>query len=83
MVGTNAVRLYLGPSSSRFHPVGDVSLVLPYDHPAHMGRSVSHSPSIGTSVTTPLCNWCHVASILDFQVWGHSMLEYLLFNILN
>lgn len=78
MVGTNAVCLHLGPSYSRLHPVFNVSLVSPYVDPAKAGRAVSHFPPVGSSVTPPLRDWRHVASILDFRVRGRSRSEYLL-----
>lgn len=78
MVGTNAVRLHLRPSYSRLHPVFNVSLVSPYEDPAQAGRVVSHSPLVDFSVSSPLRDWRHVASILDFCIRGRSRSEYLL-----
>lgn len=78
MVGMNAVRLILGPSYSRLHPVFNVSLVSPYVDPSVAGRSAPLLPAPLPSTLAPLRNWRHVSAILDFRVKGKFRSEYLL-----
>lgn len=78
MVGSNAVRLILGPSYSRLHPVFNVSLVSPYINPTLAGRPSPVLPAPLPSSLTPLRDWRHVSGVLDFQIRGKTRAEYLL-----
>lgn len=78
MVGSNAVRLILGPSYSRLHPVFNVSLVSPYIDPTMAGRPSSALLAPLPTSLAPLRDWRHVSGILDFRIRGKSRAEYLL-----
>lgn len=79
MVRHNVVRLDLGSSYSRLHPVFNVSLLTPYVDPVSAGRPSTASPSVMAPSVLPLLHcWRHVSGILDFQIRGRQAPEYLL-----
>lgn len=76
MVGLNAVRLRLGDTFSRLHPVFNISLISPFIDPRVAGRANTTAPDPGSSI--PIHQWRHVTAILDYRLRGKKHPEYLL-----